>query len=102
MTHKKGEKVMLITFDYTLCYGKGDYGEGYIEVEITEEEYERLQEAQESGDEFYECESVADIYNRVYDLAEEEATSELIAEGILDEGRKASELYPIDVYFPEE
>ena len=93
---------MLVTFDYSLCYGKGDYGEAYIEIELTEEEYARLQEAMESGEEFYECESVKDIYDRAYELAEEEATCDLISEGILDQGRRASESYPIAVYFPEE
>ena len=93
---------MLITLDYTLCFGKGDYGESYIEMEVTEEEYERLQEAQESGEEFYECELVEDIYNRACELADEDATADLIAEGILEDGRKASELYPIEVCFPEE
>ena len=93
---------MLITLDYTLCFGKGDYGESYIEIELTDEEYERFQEAQESGEEFYECESVEDIYNRACELADEDATADLMAEGMLDEGETASELYPITVYFPEE
>ncbi len=93
---------MLVTFEYSLCFGKGHYGESYIEMELTEEEYERLQEAMESGEDFYECESVKDIYDRAYELAEEEATCSLISEGILDTDRRASEMYPIEVYFPEE
>lgn len=91
---------MLETFDYTLYYGKGDVGESYIEMEITEEEYERLKEAYDSGEDFYDCESVKDIYDRAYELAEEEATSDLISAGILDADRRASESYPIEVYFP--
>jgi hypothetical protein len=94
---------MLVNFDYSISFGKGDSGESWIEMEVTEEEYERLQEAQESGEEFEDCESVKDIYDRAYDLADEEATRDLIAEGILDEKyEKASELYPIVVYFSEE
>ena len=94
---------MLVNFDYTVSFGKGDAGESWIEMEVTEEEYERLQEAQESGEEFEDCESVKDIYDRAYDLADEDATRDLIAEGILDEKyEKASELYPITVYFTEE
>lgn len=93
---------MLVSFDYSLCYGKGDYGEAYIEIELTEEEYARLQVAMESGEEFYKCDSVKDIYDRAYELAEEEATCDLISEGILDKDRRASEMYPIEVYFPEE
>ena len=91
---------MLETFDYTIHFGKGDAEESYIEMEITEEEYERLKEAYESGEDFYDCESVKDIYDRAYELAEEEATSDLIAAGILDQDRRASESYPIEVYFP--
>ena len=93
---------MLVTFDYTLSFGKGDSGESYIEMELTEEEYARLQEAQESGKDFIDCESVADIYDRAYALADDEATYDLIAADILDKGKRASELYPIEVYFPEE
>lgn len=89
-----------ITFDYTLSFGKGDSGESYIEIDLTDEEYARLQEAQESGKDFIDCESVADIYDRVYELANEEATNDLVAEGILDKSKKASEVYPIEVYFP--
>ena len=92
---------MLITFDYSLSYGKGDSGESYVEMEVTEEEYERLQEAQTSGEEFEDCELVADIYNRVYELADEEATDDLIAADVLSADTKASELYPITVYYPE-
>lgn len=91
---------MIATFEYTLCYGKGDYGEACVDAEITEEEYERLQTAQESGEEFIDCKLVKDIYDRVYDLADEEATNDLIFEEILSKDKRASDLYPIEVYFP--
>lgn len=93
---------MLVVFDYSLSFGKGDSEESSIEMELTEEEYERIQEAQESGEEFADCESVADIYDKAYALADEDATNDLIAADMLDEGEKASELYPIEVYFSEE
>lgn len=92
---------MLVTFDYSLSFGKGHSGEAYIEMELTDEEYKRLQVAQESGEEFIYCKSVKDIYDRVYELADEDATQDLIFEGILDEGRRASESYLIEVYYPE-
>ena len=92
---------MLVTFGYSLCFGKGDYGESYVSVELTEEEYARLKEAQESGEEFINCKSVADIYNKVYDLADEDATDDLISVDMLEEGEKASDLYSLIVYFPE-
>ncbi|MBO7240189.1 MAG: hypothetical protein J6V23_06880 [Bacteroidaceae bacterium] len=91
---------MLVRFEYWYSFGKGDYGESSIEMEITEEEYARLQEAEETGDEFYACKMVEDIYNRAYELAEEDATDTLIEEGILDQGRRASEMYPIEVCYP--
>lgn len=92
---------MLVTFEYSICFGKLHYGEGYVQAELTEEEQERLQLAKESGEEFIYCESVADIYNRVYELADDYATQDLIDEGILDKDLKASDLYPIEVYYPE-
>ena len=91
---------MLVTFEYSLCYGKGHYGEACVEAEITEEEYARLKEANEETEDFFGCKSVEDIYDKVYDIANEEATNDLIFEGILEKGKKASELYPIEVYFP--
>ena len=91
---------MLVNFEYSIFFGKGDASESYIEMEITEEEYERLKEAEESGEEFMDCESVEDIYNRAYELADEEATQDLIDADVLDEYTKASELYPIEIYFP--
>lgn len=92
---------MLVTFDYSLSFGKGHSGEGYIEMELTDEECKRLQVAQESGEEFIYCKLVKDIYDRVYELADEDATQDLIFEGILDEGRRASESYLIEAYYPE-
>ena len=93
---------MLVTFDYSLNFGKGDSGEAYIEMEITEEEYARLQVAQESGEAFVCCKSVADIYNRAYDLADEDATYDLLDVDMLEEGEKASDLYSLIVYYPGE
>lgn len=93
---------MIVNFDYSVRFGGDDAGESFIEMELTEEEYERIQEAKESGEDFAECESVADIYERAYELAEEDATIDLIEAGWLDEGRRASESYPIEVYFESE
>ncbi len=92
---------MLVTFDYSLSFGKGHSGESYIEIELTDEEYKRLQVAQESGEEFMDCKLVKDIYDKVYELADEDATQDLVFEGILDKDRRASESYLIEVYYPE-
>lgn len=91
---------MLVTFDYWLSFGKGDSGEAYIDVEITEEEYAKLKEAEDSGEEFNECAEVADIYSHVYKAAEEDATCTLRAEGLLKDDESASDLYPIGVNYP--
>lgn len=92
---------MLVTFGYSLCFGKGDSGESYVSVELTEEENTRLKTAMESDEEFINCKSVADIYNKVYDLADEDATDDLISVDMLEEGERASDLYSLIVYFPE-
>ena len=46
---------MLITFGYSLCFGKGDYGESYVSMELTDEENARLKTAMESDEEFINC-----------------------------------------------
>lgn len=93
---------MLVTFDYWVSFGKGDSGDSYIEMEVTEEEYARLQEAQESGEDFSMCESVEDLYERAYALAEKDATIDLREAGWLEEGKTAGEVYSIEVCFPDE
>ena len=37
---------MLVTFEYWYSFGKGDYGESYIEMEITEEDAEESDDAE--------------------------------------------------------
>ena len=91
---------MLMGFDYWLSFGKGDCGEGFFDMKITKKEYERLKKAFLSGEEFYECEDVKDIYDRAYAIANEEATRELIAAEVLEEGKEADDLYPIEVNYP--
>ena len=87
----------------TFLMGAGDV-EFEEDVEVTEEEYERLKKALSSGRDFYDCEEVRDIYNRVYDIADEGATETLLAnnEDIAekykgDKNFKASDLYQIDI-----
>ena len=89
------------TFTAYCTFGKGDSGESYVSVELTEEENARLKAAMESGEEFIKCESVEDIYSRVYDLADEDATDDLISVDMLEEGERASDLYSLIVYYPE-
>ena len=92
---------MLMTFLF--CCNGGEWEE---DVEVTEEEYERLQRSYASGKVFYEDESVRDIYHRVWDIANQSATSSLLAynEDIAekygkDPDFKASDLYQIHIQF---
>mgnify|MGYP007130613074 CR=1 FL=1 len=87
-------------FEYSISFGRGDGAESCVEMEITQEEYERLQEAQESGEDFEDCESVADIYERVYELVDEDATQDLRDAEYLEEDEKASELYSFVIEYP--
>lgn len=98
---------MLIAFNYSLMNGTGDGSDCDMDVDITEEEYERLKKAKESGKEFWECEEVADLYDRLYDIANDSATEDLIYNDEdfkeyyeEDETTKASDLYSISVEFP--
>ena len=93
---------MIECFDVLVRFGRDDEGESFFDMELTEEEYERIQEAKESGEDFAECESVADIYERACEIADEVVSEELREAGWLKEGQKASELYPVEVYFESE
>lgn len=95
-------------FDCWMNWGKGDSTDWEIEVDVTEEEYERLKEVAVEGLEFDEAESVKDIYNRVYKLIVDEATVNLLeedpdlAEEYEDEEEwSADELYSFGVNIPE-
>lgn len=100
---------MLVTFNCTMMNGTGDGSDWDIDVDITEEEFERLKKAKESGKDFDECEDVSDIYNRIYDIANEDATEDLIDNDEEfqeyyeeDETTTASDFYSISVNYPEE
>jgi hypothetical protein len=96
---------MLVTFNCTLNCGL-DGSDWDMDVDVTEEEYERLKKAEESGKTFWECEEVRDIYMRVYDMANESATEDLkdYDEDFCeryeeDESLKADDLYSVNVHF---
>lgn len=92
---------MLLVFNYSISFGRGDGADSYVEMEISEEDYARLQQAQNSGEDFENCELVKDIYEQVYELADEDATQDLRDAEYLDEDEKASELYSIVIDYPE-
>ena len=97
---------MYMTFLCGSSYSPSDWEE---DIEVTEEEYERLTTAMKSGKDFYRCEEVKDIYERVYDIVDKSATSSLLAydEDIKakhgnNPNFKASDLYSIFIQFLEE
>ena len=65
---------MEITIHMGLC----SYGiEWEEDVEVTEEEYERLKKALSTGRDFEDCEEVKDIYDRIVEIADESATESI-------------------------
>lgn len=98
---------MLMTFNCTMMNGTGDGSDWDIDVNITEEEVKKLKKAKESGKEFCECKEVSDIYDRLYDIADESATEDLIDNDEEfqeyyeeDETTTASDFFSIKVEFP--
>lgn len=96
---------MFVTFLCGTSFSDSDWEQ---EIEVTEEEYERLTKAMKTGDDFYDCDEVRDIYNRIYDIVDEIATADLLAydEDIQEEygndpNFKASHLFSISVQFPD-
>ena len=95
-----------MTFLCGTSYSPSDWEE---DIEVTEEEHERLTAAMNTGKDFYDCEEVKDIYNRVYDIVNELATDSLLSydEDIKakygnNTNFKASDLYSIFIQFSED
>lgn len=96
------------TFTAYCTFGKGDSGETWIDVELTDEEAERLIKYGTNPDvyygEFSRCEELKDIYQKVYAIAIEQITEELREWG--DEARdpdwEADDTYACGVNFPNE
>lgn len=98
------------TFPAWCNYGKGDSGESWVDVELTDEEAERLIKYGTQPDvyygEFSECEELEDIYNKIYALAVEQMTEEIRSFGdddhTVDPNWKADDTYACGVNFPSE
>lgn len=90
----------------------GHSGESWIDVELTDEEAEKLikygTQYDVYNDGFSECEELQDIYKKVYDAAIEQMTDEIKEFGDLDEeyasdpNWKLDDLYTCSVDFPSE
>ena len=103
----------LITFIAYCTYGKGDSGESYVEVELTDEEYERVMTFGTKSDVFYNgfsnCEELKDVYDKVYAIAVDQMTEEMREFGDFDEDEleiinapnwKIDDMYHCGVNFP--
>lgn len=100
------------TFTAYCTFGKGDSGESWIDVELTDEEAERLikygTQAEIYYNEFSRCEELKDIYDKIYTLAVNQMTEEMRDFGDLEDkyannpNWKIDDLYHCGVCFPGE
>jgi hypothetical protein len=100
------------TFTAYCSYGKGDSGESWVDVELTDEEAERLIKYGTDPDIYYNdfenCEELKDLYQKIYALAVKQMTEELREFGDLEEkyasdpNWKVDDLYHCGVNFPKE
>ena len=102
-----------ITFPAYCTFGKGDSGESEVEVELTDEEYERVMALGTKPDVYYdgfdECEELKDIYDKVYAIAVNQMTEEMRDYGEFDEDEEEKindpdwqidDMYACGVNFP--
>ena len=98
------------TFTAYCTFGKGDSGETEVEVELTDEEAERLIKFGTQPDIYYggfsRCEELKDLYKRIYNLAVDQMTEETRDFGdddhALDPDWKVDRTYACGVNFPNE
>lgn len=100
------------TFIAYCTFGKGDSGESFVDVELTDEEYDKLIKYGTQPDIYYngfsKCKELADLYKRIYNIAIEQMTEEMKDFGDLEEkysndpNFKINDLYPCGVSFPFE
>lgn len=62
---------MNVTFLFAAVFGEGDSTDWEADVEITEEEYQRIENACRKGLDFRDSKDVKDIYNKLLDIASE-------------------------------
>lgn len=100
------------TFIAYCTFGKGDSGESWIDVELTDEEAERLIKYGTQPDIYYNgfrrCKELEDLYHKIYAIAVDQMTEELRDFGDLEENYardpnfKVDDLYHCGVNFPTE
>lgn len=98
------------TFIAYCTFGRGDSGETEVEVELTDEEAERLLKFGTQTDVFYDgfsrCEELRDLYQRIYSIAVEQMTEETRDfgnEALADDPNwQVDDTYACGVNFPRE
>lgn len=100
-------------FTFIACCDCGGDGETYITVELTDEEAEKLVYYGTKYDVYYDgfnsCDELEELYSKVYKIAIDQITEELIDSGMLDEEDeeydedwRADDTYYCVVNFPAE
>ena len=100
------------TFTAYCRFGKGDSGETFLDVELTDEEAEELLHYGTQTEIYYNgfshCEELKELYQKLYTLAVEQMTEEMKDYGDLEEeyvnnpNWRIDEIYPCGVMFPFE
>ena len=100
------------TFIAYCSFGKGDSGESWVDVELTDEEHDSLLKFGTQPEIYYngfsQCKELTDLYNKIYNIAIKQMTEEMRDFGDLEEkyandpNWKVDDLYPCGVNFPFE
>lgn len=98
------------TFIAYCTFGRCYSGETEVDVELTDEESERLEYYGKQADLYYNgferCEQLEDIYKKIYDIAVNRMTQEMIDFGDEDHSDnpnwQVDDLYHCGVNFPTE
>ena len=98
------------TFVAWCRFGKGDSGETEVEVELTDDESERLEHYGKQADIYYDgfnnCEPLKDLYKKIYSIAVKQMTEEMIDFGNEDHSDnpkwQVDDDYACGVNFPYE
>lgn len=98
------------TFIAYCTFGKGDSGETEVEVDLTDEEAERLLKFGTQTDIYYDgfsrCEELRDLYQRIYSIAVDQMTEETRDFGdeefADDPNWQVDDTYACGVNFPRE
>ena len=101
-----------ITFPAFCRFGKLYSGESDVEVELTDEEYDRIMKYGTNADiyynEFPNCKELKDLYDKIYTIAVDQMTQEMREYGDLEEKYandpdwKVDDTYYCGVHFPFE